>query len=206
MDTILIIAPHADDETLGCGGYLSRINKTGGLICYLLVTRQPAWKNVTKMISFYSFNKVIKLNYPPARLDERKMCDIISDFRCVLDRICPSKVLLPYRNDAHSDHRVVFAAAVAALKPFRCVEQVKEIWEYETLSETNQSEIPFDPNVFVSLSQADLDYKLEAMKMFERESILYTRSEREINALAVLRGSRVNLKYAEAYHSVRMVV
>ena len=36
--SILIVAPHADDETLGCGGTILRYLKEGFLVHWLLVT------------------------------------------------------------------------------------------------------------------------------------------------------------------------
>lgn len=38
MKTVLVIAPHPDDETLGCGGTLSRLIKEGKAVHWLLMT------------------------------------------------------------------------------------------------------------------------------------------------------------------------
>ena len=35
-ERLLVIAPHADDEVLGCGGLISRVKKDGGKV-YVLI-------------------------------------------------------------------------------------------------------------------------------------------------------------------------
>ncbi|HET6313265.1 MAG TPA: PIG-L family deacetylase, partial [Chloroflexia bacterium] len=37
-DSVLVIAPHPDDETLGCGGTLALHSRAGGQVCVLIVT------------------------------------------------------------------------------------------------------------------------------------------------------------------------
>jgi LmbE family N-acetylglucosaminyl deacetylase len=38
MKTVLVVAPHADDETLGCGGTLLKLKAEGCELHWLLVT------------------------------------------------------------------------------------------------------------------------------------------------------------------------
>ena len=38
MKTVLVVAPHADDETLGCGGTLLKLKAEGYELHWLLVT------------------------------------------------------------------------------------------------------------------------------------------------------------------------
>ena len=47
MNNILVIAPHPDDETLGCGGTLLREKQNGAKIHWLIVTsilEKEGWK------------------------------------------------------------------------------------------------------------------------------------------------------------------
>ena len=54
---ILVVAPHADDETLGCGGSLLKHKKNGNKIYWLLVTKL---KKIIKIITL-SKKKLKKL-------------------------------------------------------------------------------------------------------------------------------------------------
>ena len=42
---ILVVAPHADDETLGCGGTLLKHKKNGDEINWLLMTKLKKIRN-----------------------------------------------------------------------------------------------------------------------------------------------------------------
>lgn len=41
MENILVVAPHPDDETLGCGGTLFKMKAEGHSINWLIVTCLP---------------------------------------------------------------------------------------------------------------------------------------------------------------------
>jgi len=77
---------------------------------------------------------------------------------------------------------------------------------YETLSETENNffqEKSFKPNVFVDISQY-LDEKVEAMKIYEDEigHFPFPRSEKNIRALATVRGSQSGFTAAEAFELI----
>ena len=48
MNNIIVIAPHPDDETLGCGGTLLRERKLGSRI---------HWINITSISEIYGWKK-----------------------------------------------------------------------------------------------------------------------------------------------------
>src|SRR5690606_41838065 len=54
----------------------------------------------------------------------------------VIHGVRPTTVFIPFRNDMHMDHQRVFDSAMVALRPLPG-STVREIYAYETLSETN---------------------------------------------------------------------
>jgi len=75
---------------------------------------------------------------------------------------------------------------------------------YETLSETEFApalvENAFIPNTFVDITDY-IDTKIEIMKIYETEIMPdpLPRSAHAIKGLAAFRGSRIGVKYAEAF-------
>ncbi len=214
MADILVVAPHPDDETLGCGGTLLRHGGERDSVHWLIVTamreslgytpermaaREAEIEAVTR---HYGFAGVHHLDFPTTGLDSLPLRDLIAAVGNVLDRVRPEVLYLPFPGDAHSDHRVVFDACAACSKWFRS-SFLRQILSYETLSETNfglDPRIGFRPNLYVDIGD-HLDGKIEAMRFYTEEmgAHPFPRSDVAITALARLRGSESGYQAAEAF-------
>ncbi|MBL1275518.1 MAG: PIG-L family deacetylase [Ectothiorhodospiraceae bacterium] len=217
MNTVLIIAPHPDDETLGCGGTLLRLAEQGTRLGWLIVTgmtedysdvqRQDRANSIAKVTTAYNFEKVYPLDLPTATLDTLPMNELIGAISSAINDFQPSELLLPHRGDVHSDHRVVFDACVACSKWFR-YPFIKRIMSYETISETDftlsGSDNSFHPSVFFDISK-HLQRKLEIMAMYPSEygEFPFPRSAKALTAQAHLRGSQAGYQAAEAFMLLR---
>lgn len=215
MSRVLVVAPHPDDETLGCGGTLLRHRAVGDEVHWLIVTAMrpedgfPEEKiaarreEIERVAGHYGFAGRHELGLPAARLDRLPLAELVQAIGAVVQEVRPERVYLPYAGDAHSDHRVVFEAASAALKWFRAPD-VARIFAYETLSETGFNLDPtmpeFRPNWFVDIA-GHLEGKCAAMAFYAGESgrFPFPRSEEAITALARLRGSHCGCDAAEAF-------
>jgi len=89
---------------------------------------------------------------------------------------------------------------------------LKEIFAYETLSETNWNasrdiSAPFVPDCFVNVEN-NQNVKLEAMKLYASQLRQFPeeRSVEAIDALARHRGATVDVVAAEAFLTVRRVL
>jgi LmbE family N-acetylglucosaminyl deacetylase len=212
---VLVVAPHADDESLGCGGTLLRHIEQGDEVHWLLVTgmtvesgfseyqiNQRA-QEITQVTSLYGFSTVHELKLPPAALDTVPKSDVVVAISGVIKQVQPQVVYTVYRNDAHSDHEVVFDGVMSATKSFRypCV---KRILAYETISETDFGMKPedggFRPNVYFNISKY-LERKLEILDVFSSEMGVFPfpRSRKALEALAALRGVQSSCDSAEAF-------
>lgn len=216
----LVIAPHPDDEMLGCGGTLLRRKAEGEILGWLIVTgmsekfgwpaeriaqRDEEIKNVAAQVGF---DEVFNLRLPPARLDEIPMGDVVSAFSAVFSSFLPEEVLMPHRGDVHSDHRVTFDAVCACTKWFR-YPSVRRVLAYETVSETEFGlfrEMAFNPNVFVDISDY-LERKLQIMELYQSElgEFPFPRSIPTLRALAEWRGAHAGCVAAEAFELLREI-
>ncbi len=212
---ILIFSPHPDDETLGCSGFLLKLKKEGHQLSWVIFTEiseDGGWQKqhikrkksqIKKITNEYSFNNVFEFGYAPGTLDKVPISEIIFKIKKVLSKLKPELILLPHHADIHTDHQVSHQAIMSSSKNFRN-KFIKTILAYETLSETEFSapipENAFLPNYYVDITK-NMKKKLEIMKVYSEEVMKdpYPRSISSIRALARLRGSRVGVKYAEAY-------
>lgn len=216
---VIIIAPHPDDETLGCGGTLLRHRENGDHVHWMIVTDMSAdsgynkdlmdarHKEIEAVHAAYGFASVTKLGYAPAGLDEVPLRQIVSDISRVVQEVQPKILYLPFCGDAHSDHRVTFNAALACTKWFRAP-YLKSVLAYETLSETDilghTPNSAFAPNVFIDITEY-LDRKIEIMRTYASEMAPFPhpRSEEAIRSLAQVRGASSGSRAAESFMLIK---
>ena len=219
---VLVVAPHPDDETLGCGGTLLKHKASGDKIHWLIVTgideeagysaeriniRSHEIKTVSTM---YGFDSVINLNLPTTKLDILPMQHLVEMIGDAILKIGPEILYVPFPGDIHTDHQIVFQAVAACSKWFR-FESIKRILAYETLSETDFAISPeinaFTPNVLVNISEF-LQKKLQIMQTYKSEMGLFPfpRSEEAIVALAQIRGVAAGCEAAEAFMLLKEII
>ena len=221
MNTVLVIAPHPDDETLGCGGTLLRHIANGDTVHWLIVTDMQTeygfsemqvnrrQTEIQKVTTAFGFSKVHSLGLPPAKLDTLPITDLVSSIGQVIKDILPTVVYLPFRGDVHTDHATVFDAAVSCAKWFRYV-SILRVLCYETPSETefglNPEGARFSPNSFVDITPY-IDRKIEIAQMYEGEmgEFPFPRSADALRALAQVRGATCGCHAAESFMVLREI-
>ena len=217
---ILVFAPHADDEVLGCGGIIAKNIEKGNEVFVCIVTKacEPLFSskdNETDQVEIKKAHellgvKTICLDYPAAMLNEIERYKLNASIGEVINKVKPEEVYIPHKGDMHIDHKIVNEACMVALRP-RDNNPVKRIFAYETLSETGwdiqDSVNTFVPNVYEELSEKNLDLKIKAMKAYRHQICRYPnpRSDKGIKALAMYRGSTVSKEYAEAFMLIREI-
>ncbi|MBT6048197.1 MAG: PIG-L family deacetylase [Candidatus Scalindua sp.] len=221
MNKVLIIAPHPDDETLGCGGTIIKHKSDGDKIYWLIVTnmleeegfdkdrvkeRQVEIDNVSKE---YGFEEIFKLDFPTTKLDMIPKAEIIKAISNVVCKVNAELVYVPSKNDVHSDHKITFESVMSAVKTFRSP-FVKKILMYETVSETEFAP-PFQSDTFIPNSFSDIsrfiNRKCSIMKIYNTElgNHPFTRSIDNIRALSVFRGATAGVENAEAFAVIKEI-
>jgi N-acetylglucosamine malate deacetylase 1 len=219
---VLVIAPHPDDETLGCGGTLFRHRKHRDDLFWLIVTemkkeagfseahRMARKKEIRMIAKRYGFKTVFELGLPAAMLETIPMGITIKKMGNVIQEVKPDILYIPHAADIHTDHRITVDAVSACTKWFR-YPSIKRVLAYETLSETHISIRPnadgFRPNVYVDVTEF-LEGKIDTMRCYagEMKAFPFPRSETAIRALAALRGSESGFQAAEAFMLLKEIV
>ena len=218
----LVIAPHPDDELLGCGGTLLRRTAEGHVVGWVLmttITTEGGWSKERINQRFAEIERVreglnidrdnlYQLGFPAAELDQISMSDILIRLSDAVNHFEPNEILLPHPGDVHSDHRVTFEAASVCTKWFR-FPFVRRVMTYQTISETefglNPLNKPFELNLFVDIGPF-MDEKLSLLTIYSSElgQHPFPRSLGAVKAQALLRGAQMGAEAAEAFQLLKL--
>lgn len=223
IDTIqraLVIAPHPDDEILGCGGTIARLIALGREVHVAIVTSGAAPRFNADHVAtveaearaahaFLGVKQTHFLGFPAAELDRVAHADMNGAMQKLVAEVQPDAMFLPFFGDIHVDHQLVFTSAMVAARPRGALYPAR-LYAYETLSETNWYAAGitpgFLPNVFVDIA-GHLATKIEAFRHFRSQVAAFPneRSVEALTALATLRGATVHREAAEAFMLLREV-
>lgn len=223
MNNILVVAPHADDEILGCGGIISKYLRAGANVYIVIITNasvgapelfsadfiQGLRTEGLNSHAFLGVTKTIFFEFPAPRLETHPSYQISNELSKVIAEYAIDTMFIPHRGDMHKDHAVVFNASLVAARPINNC-PVKEIYAYETLSETEWAppfgDDAFIPNVFIDIAD-DIPNKVKAMQYYgsQLKNYPHPRSIEIMESLAKFRGATVGFKFAEAFMLVRSI-
>ena len=220
IERALVLAPHPDDEVLGCGGTIARLTENGNEVHVAIVTqgRPPAFSaaqvsrvrnEAAAAHAMLGVTATHWLDLPAAELDTIPHVELNRAIDAIVTAVAPDTLFLPFAGDIHLDHQLVFRSALVSARP-RGPACPTLILAYETLSETNWSApclaASFVPNVSVDIA-GTIERKLAAFGCFasQQTPFPHERSIDALRALALLRGATVHRAAAEAFVLIREV-
>lgn len=163
-ERVLVLAPHPDDESLGCGGTIALLADAGASVTVALVSDGEATLGASgpradvgrarraeaeRAVALLGVEALRPLGFPDGALAGqvdaigRRLAGLLADLR-------PEVVMLPWFLDASDDHRAV-NVALAAAAPSEDV----EVWGAELWT-------PLPPNRLVDITSV-LDRKAAAI-------------------------------------------
>ena len=217
-ETLLVVAAHADDEVLGCGGTMAKAAQRGtnvkvaffadgissrsasGIDEEEMVARRAAAQNACEILGVSSpfFGA-----FPDNQMDTVPLLSIVKVVESLVDQYRPSVILTHHIGDTNIDHRRVHDAIVAACRPQKG-HPVRTVLGFEVASSTEWqfpgSAPHFAPNWFEDIShQLSLKLKALAAYAYELREPPHPRSCEAIGYLAKWRGATIGTDAAEAF-------
>jgi GT2 family glycosyltransferase/LmbE family N-acetylglucosaminyl deacetylase len=124
-ETILVFAPHPDDEVLGCGGYMAKQHAEGTQVYVVIVSDgalglpkgsspEVRQQECRAGLAHLAIINVQFWNYSDGRIPLSGA--IVGDYWRVVEEIQPTQVLLPNPQESHSDHLRVTRGFLNALE------------------------------------------------------------------------------------------
>lgn len=222
-ERLLVIAPHSDDEVLGCGGLISKIKKAGGKV-YVLIFNLGFEKDDTKesqekrkkevqdamnVLNVDAFHLVHDQPDNNRDLDAKPLHSLIeiieSTSTVSLEKIEPTMVAIPTIFSHHQDHVHVHNACIAALRPISTpVSDVVLSYEAPEHSRWSAAGV-FEPNFFVEIDDV-INQKVLAFSKYNSQIRPGGRDADSITNQAKYRGQEVGKNLCEAFYVHRFIL
>ena len=217
-ERILIIAPHSDDEVLGCGGLIEKacrynnpvkviVTAVGNIIhphnnkLVLGKTRIKELEEALEVLGCHDFE--VLYDDKDSLLDTIPRNEIISKLDNIIKNFNPTMVFIPLPS-YHQDHIVLFETCFAALRP-KPNQTIKLIamyeyplisWQYQKFWNTGELYLDISNTI-----HKKIDAFLKHTSQTRPTSSLL--SPESVKKWAEMRGLEIGIPYAEKYYILR---
>jgi LmbE family N-acetylglucosaminyl deacetylase len=215
--TLLVLAAHPDDETLGAGGTIAAARARGDRV-HVAVFCSPERADLPAATGAAA--KAGELRAAMAELDCTYECygfadqgldavplfDLARAIEKTARALTPDHVITHFGGDVNQDHRRVAEATQVAFRPLP-QSPVRRLEACYVPSSTEWGARPFFPTVFRPLDAARVEKKLAAMRRYTSElrAAPHPRSEHGIRAALAYFGSCAGVEFAEPFVLLREV-
>jgi LmbE family N-acetylglucosaminyl deacetylase len=195
----LVIAPHVDDETVGCGGILDKDTYVffAGVDLFHEVSAKDRLEELDNVAKHFGFTYSVDTTTTVNRYKREEMID---GFQHIINSYQPDRIYIPYPS-YNQDHQAVYDACMIALRPHDRNFFVKQVLVYEGMGAFQWYANDYEVNYFVEI---DIKRKIQGY-LKHKSQVRGHRSPDQIMALATLRGSQIGVPHAEAYIIKRWV-
>ncbi len=200
---LLLLGAHCDDIALGAGGTLLTLCRTNQAmrVTALVLSgggnvREQEERSALEAFCPKANLEVVVLDLPDGRLPVHweRAKDALEELR---RRCAPDLIVAPSSHDAHQDHRGLSRLVPTAFRNHLMLGYEILKWDGDLAQ----------PTVFVPLSQAVIDEKIELLGehyVSQRDQIWF--DDHAFRGLARIRGVQCHSRYAEAFHVRKLVI
>lgn len=220
---VLVLAPHADDEIIGCGGVIQRYLKNGSAVRVAIASfvQGPYHKYYTEKNQYETYDGTTRLNeleeshrilgiknyrflYTDndevqyhSKLDTVPRIELVSKLEKEILEFKPTVIYIPSVTK-HQDHTSLHEAALTATRPY--------FWNGSVLVYETDGELSFQPNLFVRMNRDEIRKKQNALKAYKTQvgSKRHPISPQALMVKAKFRGQTIYSNYAEAFQVIRI--
>ncbi len=225
LQSAVVLAPHADDEAMGCAGLMARLAAAGARIhvVYLAVdgfhhygidsdtTYAQRVAEIEDVLALFGERCTYEIAYGERdlieQLDTLPRRELVDRFETVFNEHRPELLLIPALPDYDQDHQAVFHAAHAAARPI-AAQFGKWLTPHVLAYEMTKLQWASEPlprfGAFADITDV-IETKLEAVRRYATmlRPSPHIRSLESVKALATIRGAEIGVPYAEAFAVLR---
>lgn len=214
---ILVLAAHPDDEVLGVGATIARHVRAGDDVTIVVAADCVSARGdvfdgalpvpLARAAVALGVEDVRFLGLRGMTLDGGPEIEVNRLVEAVVRDVRPDAVYTHHWADLNSDHRAVSRAAAVACRPHSGYTPARLLC-FETPSSTEATPwTDFRPNAFSTLTEEDVERKMEAMCCYDREMrrAPHPRSVEALRVRAAFWGQAAGCSLAEAFVVAREV-
>lgn len=218
MERILIIAPHADDEVLGCGGLIEKASRFNNQVKVVVMatgdinhvhSKTVVTKDVRKQELQDAMNYLgctdIEILYEnkDSLLDTIPKAEMISKLDKILKDFAPTIVFIPLPS-YHQDHVITYDVCFAALRPkpnqfiklIAMYEYPLISWQYQKFWNTGELYLDISDNIQMKIAS----FLLHKSQVRPSNHLI---SPESVKRWAQSRGGEIGVAFAEKYYILR---
>ncbi|HEU4541379.1 MAG TPA: PIG-L deacetylase family protein [Jiangellaceae bacterium] len=232
---LLVITPHADDETYGCAGSIARIKDLGGEVYVVLVSagdivqfadgddgsntkfvnheiRLREFESVMQLLKVDDWDVLLTDAESHLALDvvpRKKLVGLIeTGGKLAIEKVRPTMVMIPAAS-YNQDHEALYRACVTATRPGVPGQRhvVPMVLAYDnTALFWSFGQDAFHPTCYIDISEY-LDIKIQAMRLHASQvrPPIYHGSPESLELATKVRGHEVSVEAAEGFAVLRAV-
>ncbi len=229
IERLIVFVAHPDDEILGIGGTLKKIKTHTNCIIKVVILGEGITsrtvkrnskeneiklekhhENILEAKKVIGYDLLSTYKLPDNQFDTVPLLSIIKIIEKEKNDFNPQVVLTHHSGDVNIDHQITFNAVNTAFRPLPG-EYFKAILTFETPSGTEwisaNDNRKFNPNLFIELSEEEVDKKIEAMESyeFEKRSYPHPRSPIALKNRAEMWGVNVGVSFSEPFQIIRYI-
>ena len=207
--SILVLAPHPDDEVLGCGGTIAKYAKAGEKVIVavfssgagshplhkehvIIKTRKEEAEEVHRTLGVKEtiFFMLDDFNFKQELVDK----EIILKLYDIVKKEKPTKIFMPALDDTHAHHRAVGRIALQMHSQYslRCSLYTYSIWNPLSLLKRSQ------PRLVVDVS-AEQQQKTQAYRLYKSQWVSLYQLVPIVTLKSFFAGLRYGCRWAEVF-------
>jgi LmbE family N-acetylglucosaminyl deacetylase len=187
---VLVIAPHQNDEAVGCAGTVIKHVKAGGHVEIAFCTHDTSerMKEASRAVSIMGSQKNHYMQFSVRALSGNKNFE--NSLALIINKVEPDAIFLPFWFDKHSDHIAVSKAIINIKKKINLNFMV---YSYAVLS-------PLNPNCFFDISDV-WELKKKMIECYKTQTALrdYVKIAQGLNQYWAEIEKRPDMLYMETF-------
>lgn len=204
---ILAVGAHPDDIELGCFGTLLEKKRKGwGVTAVALAPGaygshtwkeiEATWRRARDLLrAGKGGGDYVLGKFPIGKLQHD--WDTVGFVDRLIDEYDANVVITHHHGESHQDHTATQRIAASASR-----RRVDALWLWESSIYTHRNVFPFRPQLYVPISRASFEGKMEALQSYLDAKLLEPQEVEAHRHLAEYRGAELRREFAEAFEVV----